>query len=41
MGIGCTGGQHRSVAVAARLAQDLSDLNVDVTDHRDMKLEAS
>jgi UPF0042 nucleotide-binding protein len=37
VGIGCTGGQHRSVAVAARLAGDLRDLNVDVTDHRDMK----
>ncbi|MFC4639451.1 RNase adapter RapZ [Deinococcus hohokamensis] len=36
--IGCTGGQHRSVAVASRLAADLSDLNVDVTDHRDMKV---
>lgn len=35
--IGCTGGQHRSVAVAARLAQDLQDLNVIVTDHRDMQ----
>lgn len=40
VGIGCTGGQHRSVAVAARLAGDLAELNVDVTDHRDMKLEA-
>lgn len=35
--IGCTGGQHRSVAVAARLAQDLYDLNVIITDHRDMQ----
>lgn len=35
--VGCTGGQHRSVAVASRLAQDLSDLNVDITDHRDLK----
>ncbi|PTA68095.1 RNase adapter RapZ [Deinococcus arcticus] len=35
--VGCTGGQHRSVAVAARLAQDLKDLNVDIMDHRDMK----
>lgn len=34
--IGCTGGQHRSVAVASRLAAELRDLNVDVTDHRDM-----
>lgn len=38
IGVGCTGGQHRSVAVATRLAGDLRDLNVDVTDHRDMKL---
>ncbi len=37
IGIGCTGGQHRSVAVASRLATDLSDLNVHVTDHRDMR----
>lgn len=35
--IGCTGGQHRSVALAQRLADDLSfDYPVDVT-HRDMK----
>lgn len=34
--IGCTGGQHRSVAVAARLAKELADFNVSVTDHRDM-----
>lgn len=38
VGVGCTGGQHRSVAVATRLAGDLRDLNVDVTDHRDMPL---
>lgn len=35
--IGCTGGQHRSVAVASRLSKDLQALNVDVTDHRDLK----
>jgi UPF0042 nucleotide-binding protein len=35
--IGCTGGQHRSVALAQRLADDLAvDYPVDVT-HRDMK----
>jgi UPF0042 nucleotide-binding protein len=34
--IGCTGGQHRSVAIAQRLAQDLGKkYSVDVT-HRDM-----
>ncbi|WP_019009498.1 RNase adapter RapZ [Deinococcus aquatilis] len=36
--VGCTGGQHRSVAVTARLATDLSELHAHVTDHRDMKL---
>jgi UPF0042 nucleotide-binding protein len=41
VGIGCTGGQHRSVAVTERLAADLKDLNVEVGDHRDMQLEAS
>ncbi|MBB6017547.1 RNase adapter RapZ [Deinococcus sp. D7000] len=41
VGIGCTGGQHRSVAVTERLAADLKALNVEVGDHRDMKLEAS
>ncbi|WP_027461136.1 RNase adapter RapZ [Deinococcus murrayi] len=35
--IGCTGGQHRSVAVAARLAKDLADLGAQVADHRDMR----
>lgn len=35
--VGCTGGQHRSVAVASRLAHDLKDFNVDITDHRDLK----
>lgn len=37
--VGCTGGQHRSVAVAARLTRDLGDLNAQLTDHRDMKLD--
>lgn len=36
--IGCTGGQHRSVAVAARLAADLADLGAQVADHRDMRV---
>ncbi|PNY82300.1 RNase adapter RapZ [Deinococcus koreensis] len=40
VGIGCTGGQHRSVAIAARLAEDLKDLNPEIADHRDMKIEA-
>ncbi|WP_291426012.1 RNase adapter RapZ [Deinococcus sp.] len=34
--VGCTGGQHRSVAVADRLTRDLGALNVSITDHRDM-----
>lgn len=41
VGIGCTGGQHRSVAVTERLAADLRALNAEVGDHRDMQLEAS
>jgi len=36
--VGCTGGQHRSVAVTDRLAADLADLNPQVTDHRDMQV---
>ncbi|SEJ68185.1 UPF0042 nucleotide-binding protein [Deinococcus reticulitermitis] len=36
--IGCTGGQHRSVAVTARLAHELKGVDAEVTDHRDMKL---
>ena len=34
--IGCTGGQHRSVAVAVRLERDLKDLGARIIDHRDM-----
>lgn len=37
--VGCTGGQHRSVAVAERLKHDLSDLGARVIDHRDIPLE--
>ncbi|WP_407538995.1 RNase adapter RapZ [Deinococcus radiomollis] len=37
--IGCTGGQHRSVAVAERLKHDLTDLGARVIDHRDIPLE--
>ncbi len=37
--IGCTGGQHRSVAVAERLKHDLADLGARVIDHRDIPLE--
>lgn len=36
--VGCTGGQHRSVAVAERLRHDLCDLGARVTDHRDLPL---
>ncbi|WP_034383714.1 RNase adapter RapZ [Deinococcus sp. YIM 77859] len=36
--VGCTGGQHRSVSVAERLARDLTDLNAQVTEHRDVQL---
>ncbi len=34
--IGCTGGQHRSVAVAVRLEHDLQDLSARIIDHRDI-----
>lgn len=34
--IGCTGGQHRSVAVAERLGRDLADRFTTVTVHRDL-----
>jgi UPF0042 nucleotide-binding protein len=35
---GCTGGQHRSVAFAERLAKDLKTLGYDVsTEHRNME----
>ncbi|WP_407571106.1 RNase adapter RapZ [Deinococcus altitudinis] len=37
--VGCTGGQHRSVAVAERLKHDLADLGARVIDHRDIPLE--
>ncbi|MEW6422899.1 MAG: RNase adapter RapZ, partial [Deinococcota bacterium] len=39
--IGCTGGQHRSVAVGERLARDLADLHAVISDHRDMALGES
>lgn len=35
--IGCTGGQHRSVAVAERLCRDLGDLGGEIMEHRDMQ----
>ena len=35
--IGCTGGRHRSVAVAERLAGDLAELGARVVDHRDIR----
>ncbi len=40
IGIGCTGGMHRSVAVAERLAAELKKRHKNVyLEHRDMKLE--
>ncbi|MBB6097542.1 UPF0042 nucleotide-binding protein [Deinobacterium chartae] len=36
VGIGCTGGRHRSVAIAERLVQDLSDLGARRGEHRDI-----
>ena len=36
--VGCTGGQHRSVAVAERLAHDLSDYVSVHVEHRDVNL---
>ena len=36
--VGCTGGQHRSVAVAERLKHDLENLGARVIDHRDIPL---
>jgi UPF0042 nucleotide-binding protein len=38
IGIGCTGGKHRSVAIAARLAEALSGEGVEVSVvHRDLE----
>ena len=35
--IGCTGGKHRSVAIADAVANDLTEKNYNVTErHRDM-----
>jgi len=36
--VGCTGGQHRSVAVAERLGHDLADIFSPYIDHRDVTL---
>lgn len=36
--VGCTGGQHRSVAVAERLKHDLADNYVTYAEHRDLGL---
>ncbi len=41
IGIGCTGGRHRSVAVIERLGVFLSELDVDLTvSHRDIERDA-
>jgi UPF0042 nucleotide-binding protein len=40
LAVGCTGGKHRSVAVAERLTELLDELKVDVTvSHRDLGRE--
>jgi RNase adapter protein RapZ len=36
--VGCTGGQHRSVAVAERLGRDLADYFTTSVEHRDVAL---
>ncbi|RIH81612.1 Nucleotide-binding protein YvcJ [Meiothermus luteus] len=37
MAVGCTGGQHRSVAVVERLAQELSGRFRVELEHRDLE----
>lgn len=41
VGIGCTGGQHRSVAVVERLVKDLQEFDAQISDHRDLPIASN